>query len=132
MNGLRGQAIRDAILSVLHKPRIGQGHYLGPASGAHQRAMRGRDRGSSVSCRPVSSDASARATQRAERLLLDLLLDLRELRLCEIPVTASIGVAVQSAFAFGIMGFDQLFKLAREAVCEARTSGYNRVFVRDR
>jgi len=68
----------------------------------------------------------AAATQRAERLLADL----RELHPCEIPVTASIGVSAQGAS--GIIGFDQLFKLADEAVYEAKTSGRNRVVTRDR
>ncbi len=63
----------------------------------------------------------AAAQQRAERLLSDL----RELRPANISVTASIGVSAQGSSQ--IMGFDELFKMADEAVYEAKQSGRNKV-----
>jgi len=68
----------------------------------------------------------AAATQRAERLLAEL----RDLRPGEIPITASIGVSAQGSSQ--IMGFDQLFKMADEAVYEAKQGGRNRVVSRER
>ena len=67
----------------------------------------------------------AAAQQRAERLLSDL----RDLRPANIPVTASIGVSVQGSSQ--VMGFDQLFKMADEAVYEAKQSGRNKVISRE-
>ena len=68
----------------------------------------------------------AAASQRAERLLADL----RGLKPADIPVTASIGVSAQGNSQ--IMGFDQLFKMADEAVYEAKQSGRNKVVSRER
>ena len=67
----------------------------------------------------------AAATQRAERLLADL----RALKPADITVTASIGISAQGSSQ--IMGFDQLFKMADEAVYEAKQSGRNRVVTRE-
>ncbi|HEY4079592.1 MAG TPA: diguanylate cyclase [Burkholderiaceae bacterium] len=67
----------------------------------------------------------AAATQRAERLLADL----RALKPADITVTASIGISAQGSSQ--IMGFDQLFKMADEAVYEAKQSGRNKVVTRE-
>jgi two-component system cell cycle response regulator len=66
----------------------------------------------------------AAATLRAERLLADL----RALRPAGVPITASIGVSAQGSSQ--IMGFDELFKRADEAVYEAKQSGRNQVVTR--
>ncbi|XHS78310.1 hypothetical protein ACFJGW_21775 [Burkholderiaceae bacterium UC74_6] len=44
-------------------------------------------------------------------------------------MTASIGVSAQGSLQ--IMGFDQLFKMADEAVYEAKQAGRNTVVTRD-
>jgi len=67
----------------------------------------------------------AAAQQRAERLLADL----RDLRPADIPVSASIGVSAQGSSQ--IMGFDELFKMADDAVYEAKQSGRNKVVTKD-
>ncbi|MBV8500412.1 MAG: response regulator [Paucibacter sp.] len=66
----------------------------------------------------------AAALRRAERLLADL----RALNPAGVAVTASIGVSAQGSSQ--IIGFDQLFRMAGEAVQEAKQAGRNQVVSR--